>query len=167
MNFVHKYILPLLDKRLTLDDISLESGFCGLATYDINRPHLDRHIFLIYNMAMNNKAIAVRKKLANLGIVNKIDCKIKGESYRIFCFPIIGKTILNLMSNIISLTDDETLQVYRFWGFTDNDVNQRMLNYSYFPENFQETGVPEFDFSPKDFIKLNEKGEALITSVSP
>ena len=112
-------------------------------------------------------AIEVRKKLANLGIVNKIDCKIKGESYRIFCFPIIGKTIIKLMSNIISLTDDETLQVYRFWDFTDNDVNQRMLNYSYFPENFQETGVPEFDFSPKDFIKLNEKGEALVMSVSP
>lgn len=162
MNFIHKYILPLLDKRLTLNDISFESGFCGLATYDINRPYLDKHIFLIYSMAMNNKAIAVRKKLAGLGITNKIDCKIKGESYRIFCFPIVGNTIINLMSNILSLTDEQTLQVYKFWKFTDDDINQRMLNISYFPENFKETGVPEFDFSPKDFISTNEKGQALV-----
>lgn len=160
MNFVHKFILPLLSDKLTLDDISLDSGFCGMATKDKNRPYLDNHIFLIYSIKMTNKAIAVRKKLESLGIHNKIDCKINGESYRIFCFPIIGKTIPTLMSNIIGLTDNETLQVYKFWKFTDDDINRKMVDITYFPELFKESIVPEFDYSLD--IKFDKEGRALI-----
>lgn len=167
MNFIHKFILPLLSDKLTLTDISTDTGFCGLATYDKNRPYLDSHVFLIYHIEMNNHAIQVRKKLASLGICNKIDCKINGETYRIFCFPIVGKTIINLMSNILSLTDEETLQVYKFWGFTDKDINKRMVNITYLPELFEELSVPEFDYSPKDFIEFNEKGQALISQCLP
>ena len=161
MNFIHKFILPLLDKGLSLEDISEDVGFCGMATYDPNRPYLDNHIFLIYSMVMTNKAIAVRKKLASLGIYNKIDCRIKGNPYRIFCFPIIGKSILNLTSNVIGLSDSELMQVYKFWGFTDSEINKYMLNNQYMPELFKELKVPEFDFSPKDLLKFDEKGWAL------
>lgn len=167
MNFIHKFIIPLLDKRLTLDDISEDVGFCGMATYDPNRPYLDNHIFLVYSMVMTNKAIAVRKKLASLGIHNKIDCRIQGKPYRVFCFPIIGKSILNLTSNVIGLTDDELMQVYKFWKFTDSEMNKYMLNNQYMPELFKELKVPEFDFSPKDLLKFDKKGWTLDYQCSP
>lgn len=160
MNFVYKFILPLLSDKLTLDDISIESGFCGMATKDINRPYLDNHIFLIYAMDMTNKAIAIRKKLASLDIHNKIDCRIKGKPYRIFCFPIIGRTIPTLMSNIIGLTANETLQVYKFWKFTDDDINKKMIDITYCPQLFKESVIPEFDYSPD--IKFDKEGRALI-----
>ena len=48
MNFIHKFILPLLSDKLTLDDISIDAGFCGLATKDINRPYLDNHILVYF-----------------------------------------------------------------------------------------------------------------------
>lgn len=164
MNFIYKFILPLLSKELTLSDISLDTGFCGMATYDKNRPYLDNHIFLIYHIEQNNHAIAVRKKLASLDIHNKIDCKINGESYRIFCFPIIGKTILNLMSDITLLSEQETLQIYKFWKFTDEQINRRMVDNNYFPEKFEHSCIPEFDFSPKDFITFDKKGQALLSA---
>ena len=164
MNFIHKFILPLLNKDLILEDISLDTGFCGLATYDKNRPYLDKHIFLLYHIESNNHAIAVRKKLASLDIYNKIDCKINGETYRIFCFPIIGKTILNLMSNITLLSEQETLQIYKFWKFTDEQINHRMVDNSYFPEKFEHSCIPEFDYSPKDFIMFDKKGQALFSA---
>lgn len=164
MNYIHKLILPLLSKELTLDDIALDTGFCGLATYDKNRPYLDKHIFLIYHVEQNNHAIAVRKKLASLDIYNKIDCRINGETYRIFCFPIIGKTIINLMSNITLLNEQETLQVYKFWNFKDEQINRRMVDNSYLPELFAHTCVPEFDFSPKDFITFDKKRQAFISN---
>ena len=161
MNFIHKFIIPLLDSRITLDDISEDVGFCGMATYDPNRPYLDNHIFLIYSMEMTNKAIAVRKKLASLDIHNKIDCRIQGNPYRVFCFPIIGKSILNLMSNVINLSENELLRVYKFWNFNDSEINKYMVNNMYIPEFFKELKVPEFDYSPKDFIKFDEKGWTL------
>lgn len=167
MNFIHKFIIPLLDSRITLDDISEDVGFCGMATYDPNRPYLDNHIFLIYSMEMTNKAIAVRKKLASLDIHNKIDCRIQGNPYRVFCFPIIGKSILNLMSNVISLSENELLQVYKFWNFNDSEINKYMVNNMYIPEFFKELKVPEFDYSPKDFIKFDEKGWTLDYQCSP
>ena len=110
---------------------------------------------------MTNKAIAVRKKLASLDIYNKIDCRIQGNPYRVFCFPIIGKSILNLMSNVISLSENELLQVYKFWNFNDSEINKYMINNMYIPEFFKELKVPEFDYSPKDFIKFDEKGWTL------
>lgn len=167
MNFIHKFIIPLLDSRITLDDISEDVGFCGMATYDPNRPYLDNHIFLIYSMEMTNKAIAVRKKLASLDIHNKIDCRIQGNPYRVFCFPVIGKSILNLMSNVISLSENELLRVYKFWNFNDSEINKYMVNNMYIPEFFKELKVPEFDYSPKDFIKFDEKGWTLDYQCSP
>lgn len=161
MNFIHKFIIPLLDKRLTLEDISEDAGFCGMATYDPNRPYLDNHIFLVYSIEMTNKAISTRKKLASLDIHNKIDCRIQEKPYRVFCFPIIRESILNLMSNVISLSDDEILQVYKFWNFNDSDINKYMVNNQYIPELFKETKVPEFDFSPKDLLKFDKKGWVL------
>lgn len=166
MNFIHKFIIPLLDKKITLEDISEEVGFCGMATMDVNRPYYDNHIFLVYSMVMTNKAIAVRKKLASLdNLYSKIDCRIQGKPCRIFCFPIIGKTIINLMSNIIAPNDNELIQIYKFWNFNDSDINNYMVNNTYLPELFKESIVPEFDYSPK--FEFDEKGQALIYQCPP
>ena len=161
MNFIHKFIIPLLDKRLTLEDISEDVGFCGMATMDINRPYLDNHIFLIYSMEMTNKAIAVRKKLASLdNLHSKINCRIKGKACRIFCFPIIGNSIIDLMSNIIAPCEQDLLQIYKFWNFNDVEMNKYMVDNTYLPELFKKTTVPEFDYSPE--FKFDKEGRALI-----
>lgn len=66
------------------------------------------------------------------------------------------------MSNSTTLNENETLQIYKFWNFNDDDINHRMVDNTYIPELFKPATVPEFDYSPKDFIRYNEKGQIVV-----
>ena len=53
LNDVSTYILPLIDDSITLDDISINSGFINAYTEDINRPYLEDKVFLLYDSKVN------------------------------------------------------------------------------------------------------------------
>ena len=50
-----KCILPLIDERLTRNDISKESGFVNAYLYDQNRPSLEQCCFLLFVIFVRSK----------------------------------------------------------------------------------------------------------------
>ena len=45
---VTKYLVPLLDNKITIDDLSAKAGYVGAFTGDINRPYHYDNVILLY-----------------------------------------------------------------------------------------------------------------------
>ena len=94
MNAAYKLIIPLLDKNLTLEDISPEAGFIDVFSEDINKPYLDNHIFLLYDLTNTSaKAYSRNKKLeSSKKLYDKYIITISGNEFIVYVF-IASRTI--------------------------------------------------------------------------
>ena len=161
-----KLMLPLIDKSLSLEDISNKTGFTDAYTLDINRPSLTNHIFLMYKRVMTPESMKTREKLSNIPcLYSKKNIKINNELYVIYCFT-INKSIKKIKNDGLLLLDkNDRTNIGKFWMFTDVDVTDFILGYSYLGNKFKDSVVPEEDYSPSDFITYDEKrGELIISS---
>ena len=167
MNIYNKLILPLIDNRLTIEDISLNTGFAGVYTMDINRPSLTNHVFLLYKKVATTEARRTREKLSSSPyLYSKCTISLDGILYNLYCF-ICTKSISLVKDNgHILLGKAEKTQIGKFWQFLDTDITDYLLGFSYIGEAFKDTVVPEEDFSPKDFITYDEKRGTLVMSAS-
>lgn len=164
MSATDKLIIPLLDENITLDDISPEAGFIGVYSEDINRPYLDNHIFLLYD-AVNTttKAYVRNQKLRSskylYGVYN---VNIVGNEFILYAFNIVSRTIKNIKRNAFVFTDNERLRIFKFWNFTDVDINKFLLDPLYFMSiGFVRAVVPEEDYKPSCELVYDEKSGAL------
>ena len=163
MSIAYKLIIPLLDENLTIQDISPEAGFIDIYSEDINRPYLDNHIFLLYDMSNTKEAFEANlkmKSMKNLYGVYKV--KINNVDYTLYAFTITSKTIKNIKCNAFVLSDKEKMRIFAFWNFTDFDINAFMLNpLSVLRICFVSSIVPEEDYTSSCELIYDEKSGAL------
>ncbi len=152
MSLHFKTIIPLLGPEITLDDISVDKGFRGAFSYDINRPTLDNHIFLIYSRTTTGFSIERDKRLKSLGsFYSRREIKIKGITFLCYTFVIINPSIRYIKSNLNSMISyKDLLRIAKFWNFTDDDINKYTLRIQMdiFSEQFEQVVIPEWDYIP-------------------
>lgn len=167
MSMSFKLILPLLNKEITKKDISLNSGFIDIYSYDINKPFMDHHIFLLYsNEIFTPQAIETAKKLKAL---NNLYCfrnlTIKGKSYRLYSFT-VSKTISDIEDNKVNLNYSDKLKVASFWELKDTDINDYLIdNTNTLYIEFKNKVVPEEDYKPSFAMCEDEKSGVLLIEV--
>lgn len=148
-----KTIIPLLSNDLVLDDIKVENGFVGAFSYDINRPTLDQHIFLLYIYNVTNffKERDARLKACPT-FRSRRTVRIKG--FLIVCYTFYNnqRSIRSIIDDRWLVNDEDKLRIFKFWNFTDNDINQYMLHpdINLFSETFKQVVIPEWDYDGKD-----------------
>ena len=166
MSLHSKLILPLVDENLQLEDIAPETGFVDAYTLDINRPGLTNHIFLLYKRCMTDEYLRIKEKLSNLPcLYSKRNITINGILYILFCFTLNNAARMIKNNGTSLLVKEDRLRIGKFWQFTDVDITDFLLGYYYMTE-FEDTVLPEEDYSPSDFITYDEKREELIISSS-
>lgn len=145
-----KAIIPLLHRDLTMDDISNKRGFVGAFSYDINRPSLDTHIFLLFLYEIDNYFIARDQKLkASPAFRSRIIVRIKG--YLLACYTFTSNkipSVLSITSDQWNLSKEDKLNIFKFWNFTDDDMNDFMTcpeNFLCFMDKFELVTIPEWD----------------------
>lgn len=160
-------MLPFIDENLKIEDISTKTGFIDAYTLDINRPSLTNHIFLLYKRTMTPESVKTRNKLSKLScLYSKRNIKIDNILYTLYCFT-INKTIKLIKNNgLLLLTKNSKKRISNFWLYTDAEVTEFLLGYSYLGNKFKDNIVPEEDYSPSDFITYDEKRETLVLSTS-
>lgn len=163
LNDVSKFIVPLLDDNLTLEDISEESGFVNAFSTDKNRPYLEDKVFLLYKSTTNTVESLTRfRKFNSLDtIYNTRFITIKGEHYTVYAFNRVAyrKDIKNLLTGNSLVSLQAKLEISNFWKtLPTDDLNLRLFLPHYrFAENIEAT-VPEEDFYPYE-----QKKESLTT----
>ena len=149
-----KMIIPLLGWGLTLEDISIDKGFRGVFSYDINRPSLDNHIFLLYSNTTTGFSIDRDVRLKSLPtFYSRRRIKIKGIMFLCYTFIIVSNSIRKLKSSSLWLNDYEKMRIFKFWNFTDNEINYYMLHPNDVNsfEQFEQKVIPEWDYVPDDW----------------
>lgn len=163
MNAAYKLIIPLLDKNLTLEDISPEAGFVDIFSEDINKPYLDNHIFLLYDLTNTSaKAYSRNKKLESSEyLYDKYIITISGNEFMVYVF-VASRTIKNIKRNVFVFTNEEKMRIYTFWNFTDVDINKFLLDPLYFLSiRFVNSVIPEQDYKASCELAYDEKSGAL------
>ena len=161
MSTTYKFIIPLLNENITLKDISNQAGFVDIYSEDINRPYLDNHIFLMYDMSTTKEAFETNIKLKSMkNLYNVYNIKINNNSYTLYAFTITSKSIKNIKRNAFSFSDKEKMRIFAFWNFTD--INAFMLNpMSLLRICFVSKVVPEEDYIPSCELVYDEESGAL------
>lgn len=153
MSIRMKFIVPLLDENLSMEDFNEDIGFVNAFSYDKNRPWLDNHIFLMYDIDKDKKQNYKREvrftKLKN--IHNFTVKRIKGKTYKIYAFPIINKSIDILLREALIGTKNalDLAKIVTFWHGKDSDVINvvtRVNGICNVPFDFK--SVPEYDNAP-------------------
>lgn len=127
MKNYEKIIIPLIDDKLTLDDISEKVGFVGVYTEDIDRPYLDNHIFIMYDYSNTVEFNKIFYKFRALkSFYNYKLVYIDGKAKVIFAFT-TNFFIKNILSGGWILGDDNRLRILRFWQFTDGWVDLNVI----------------------------------------
>ena len=136
-NLTTKLIIPLLDDNITLEDVSEKSGFIGAYNYDINRPYLENHIFLMYKSIDTIECLNRYQKFNKLDtIYNKTYITIKGEHYIVYTFVKTNNEINKILKCGQCFNPKNSLKINNFWKNIDNDMFQRLF-------------APQFEYSKK------------------
>lgn len=163
MSTSFKFIIPLLDKKIKLVDLSPNAGFIDVFSSDKNRPYLDNHIFLLYSTDICTKESEERaerfKKLSNLYQTKYI--KIKNKIFLMYVFSIVNPAIKRIKNNILMLSNEDKMRIIAFWELKDGDINRFMMDSIYLIGNFVERVIPEEDYSPSYECTYDKESGAL------
>lgn len=164
MSIHMKLIIPLLGLDFKKEDFLLENGFMQAYNYDINRPYLDNHIFLLYDSTVTNESIERDLRFKNIpSFFNRLDVYIKGTLFICYTFVITNKVIKDIKSNTNTIPEKGLLRIYRFWDFTDDEINHLMFDNTYLINHqFEQTTVPEWDYKEDYILTYDEKAQALV-----
>lgn len=165
MSYHLKFIIPLLDEGITIDDLSPNAGFVDAFTDDINRPYLDRHIFLLYVDTLDTKEAYDRtiKFKSFKSLYNTVTVRIKGILCRVYAFCVTNPAINHITKNTFMLSDSDKLRILRFWKTTDADINEFFVkSIDTVLHSFNRSSVPEWDYE-KLYVRIqNKKGPGTI-----
>ena len=163
MSIHMKLIIPLLGFDLKKEDLLLENGFMQAYSYDINRPSLDNHIFLLYDGTTTNESIERDARFKKIpSFYSRRDVWINGHFFICYAFVITNKVIKNIISNLLTIPKNGLLRIYKFWDFTDDELNQFMFDNTYLiSHQFEQTIVPEWDYKEDYVLTYNKEAQAL------
>lgn len=153
LNDVTRYIVPLLDDHLVLDDISEESGFVNAYTEDINRPYLYDNVFLMYKSKANTMESMNRyRKFKQLDTIHNTKyIKIKNEHYTVYTFNKVKyrKDIRDLLIGGECFNLQAKQNISSFWGsHAPSDLTFRLFLPQYRIGEPIKAILPEEDFYP-------------------
>jgi len=155
MSVHYKMAIPLLGWGLKLEDVDRDKGFRGVFSYDINRPSLDHHIFLMYSNTTTGFSIERDARLKSLPtFYSRRRVKIKGITFLCYTFIVVSDAIRSILSNTFMMNDGDRMRIFKFWNFTDDDVNNWMLHQELAEfefERFEQKVIPEWDYIPEDW----------------
>ena len=164
MSIHMKLIIPLLGFDFKKEDLLPENGFMDAYSYDINRPSLDNHIFLLYDDTVTNVSIERDKRFKNIpSFYSRINISIKGHLFICYTFVITNEVIKVIKSNGASIPQNGLLRIYKFWSFTDDELNHFMFDNTYLiTHQFKENLVPEWDYKEDYMLTYDKKAQALV-----
>lgn len=159
-----KLMIPLLDKCITKEDLTPESGFVDAYVFDKNRPGIDNCIFLMYDISKTTKERGKHEhRFHNCTNLHSIKVSyINGKPYKIFAFNIVGKDVKDLYNGFKPKQYNNVIRILSFWRGYDDDVNKTMLINK--PERLSRDWktIPEYDYLPGPQMGFGKKeGEAL------
>lgn len=162
-----KLIIPLLGFDFKKEDFDPKNGFMQAYTCDINRPYLDNHIFLLYSSVVTNESIERDTRFKKIpSFYNRLDVWINGMLFICYTFVITNKVIKDIKSNSNNIPENGLLRVYKFWSFTDDEINHFMFDSIYLIEHqFEPNCVPEWDYKEDYILTYDEKAQALVQRV--
>lgn len=163
MSIHMKLIIPLLGFDFKKEDLDPSNGFMEAYSYDINRPSLDNHIFLMYDSTVTNESIERDERFKQMpSFYSRRDVWIGGHLFICYTFVIINKVIKNIKSNSCIIPENGLLRIYKFWNFTDDELNHFMFDNTYLiSHQFKEAVVPEWDYKEDYILTYDEKAQAL------
>lgn len=163
MSIHMKLIIPLLGLSFKKEDFLLENGFMQAYSYDINRPSLDNHIFLLYDGTVTNESIERDVRFKNIpSFYSRRDVWINEHFFICYTFVITNKVIKDIKSNNACIPENGLLRIYKFWNFTDDELNHFMFDSTYLINcQFKDITVPEWDYKEDYVLTYNEKAQAL------
>ena len=163
MSIHMKLIIPLLGLDFKREDLNPKNGFMEAYSCDINRPSLDNHIFLVYDSNVTNKSIERDNRFKKIpSFYSRRDIWIKDHLFICYTFVITNKVIKDIKSNSCTIPNNGLLRIYKFWNFTDDELNHFMFDNTYLiSHQFKETVVPEWDYKEDYILTYNEKAQAL------
>lgn len=169
MSLHFKAIIPLLGEGITLDDIDPKKGFIGAYSYDLNRPTLETHFFLLYIFITTNFSIDRDKRLKSLPTFrSKKIVHIKGFSIACYAFN-NNESMNSIVDDRWFVKDEDRLRIFKFWNFTDESINQYMLHPEthIFSETFEHVAVPLWDDPPEYQTKYQLEVPKWMTTIKP
>jgi hypothetical protein len=163
MSLLYKIIAPLLDKELKKEDLDQNIGFVGMYGKDKNRPWLDNHFFLIYDIGKNPTENYKRECRfeKHTNIYDSSIQQINGKYYKIYVYPILNKDIKETLETGEKPRHIENInRILLFWLGHDLEVSNFILANA--PKRASRVGecVPEYDYTPETcFFMAYEKRE--------
>lgn len=156
-----KLIVPLLDKAIKKEDLTEEAGLIDIYVYDKNRPQLDNHIFLVYDMSKVNKNVGQREHdlYRCKNIYSSVLEYINGKFCKIYAFNIVGNDIKKLYNCHRDISYEAKMRILGFWGGRDESVSKAILSKKdgLFSRDWKT--IPEYDYCPKTIgIGQNKAG---------
>lgn len=147
MSNISKVIVPLVDEKLSLEDLSDKEGFEGIYFEDINRPYLDDHIFLMYNWD-DKKSTKVFYKFRNMkSFYGYKIIYINRVPHIVYTFT--SNSLINrLKRGTAILRDVNKLRILQFWQFKDAWVALNVARGTVISDPPTEI-VPEEDYLPE------------------
>lgn len=163
MSIHMKLIIPLLGLDFKREDFDHSNGFMEAYSYDINRPSLDNHIFLLYDSTVTNESIDRDKRFKSIpSFYSRRDVWINNHLFLCYTFIITSKTIKNIKSNTNTIPINGLLRIYKFWNFTDDELNRFMFDSTYLiTHQFEHNIVPEWDYKEDYVLTYDKEAQAL------
>lgn len=148
-----RLIVPLLDDKLVKEDFDEKNGFSGVFMYDKNRPYLDNHLFLLYDISKPSKEnyereVRFRK---HTNIYNSKVVYIKGKAYKIYAYTRVNPDIKKILKDRVKPEFiKSSIKIMKFWRLADDEINKFLLGNWVKRLTPDWKTVPEYDYLPED-----------------
>lgn len=151
-------MIPLLSENFTKTIIDEKAGFIDAFTDDINKPGLDNHIFLMYDICKptNKETFKRIKEFKTEGIRGYSYTKDK-KLYYVYAVPIKNQSAYDYKDTTYPFfTTEDKIQIGKFWGKSDETLNKHFRNPLYLFPRFEKSILPEMA-TPEPLIFNNKK----------
>lgn len=153
MSTTTKLILPLNETTIDPKYLTPDYGFVNAYTDDINRPYLDKHIFLLFELNLDTtKKIERACELIKNNIIPTTK-KINGKMYSCYTIQITEyEALLYKKRGYPNFSDRCLIKMANFWKGAEEDVNNYVFNRSVGICNYTSNSISEEDlpYTPEE-----------------
>lgn len=116
MSHVKNAAVCLLDDKVTFDDIGPESGLVDAYFYDMDRPFLDNHMFLMYDPeSKKDKAgYAISHMKTIDSFYNSRVIRVDGKHYYVYAYT-LNPAQKKMKNGIFDCSDSQKKRIIKFW----------------------------------------------------
>lgn len=148
MSMQYKLTIPFTLKHINKKYLTKEYGFVKICSCDINKPRLDEHLFLVYDLMLDNsKKLERADYLLNTLGLSQYTYKIKDKWYSIYPLYINNSKAKKFKRmGIPHLYNTEELKtLLEYWGINDTEIFKYVTDVTSFCKKWKEDYVDEAD----------------------